>query len=193
MDDNSSLCAKNQGFMMRYMDSAITDREMASLKAHMELCESCREDFAAYERMLAEFAGMELSEAPAGFELAVMAKIGLLPAAYDGGESRLDTLICLVWGSLSVVSGVGMLLYVNRESVMQWAGDVPTLSACVDAFEPVSEAVTGFFAQCGQLVDAGLDAFGAYSTMLQLVLMGVFSALALAQFFIYRKEKVKAS
>lgn len=72
-------CEKANELIMKYMDGTITEDEAVILNSHINLCDTCKSEFEAYDSILSEFDSFEYVEPPLGFEEIVMDKINALP------------------------------------------------------------------------------------------------------------------
>jgi len=118
-------CKKAGNLMIKQMDDELSEQEFLKLAQHLEECECCKEDYAVYNEMLADFEGMDnLIAAPIGFEQGVMAQIADL--APEMKKSRNETILAAVIGALSAM--VGLLLFFGRAQIVErWFSEIPAV------------------------------------------------------------------
>jgi anti-sigma factor RsiW len=114
--------------MMKRLDGEISRGEDEKLRRHMEACAVCAESLETYGEMLEIFAGGERPEAPAGFEAAVMERVKALPEGKISRAVSEDAAFGAVAGAVSVVFGLGVLMFVCREGLAEGFAEVPALS-----------------------------------------------------------------
>ena len=184
-------CNKTNTFMTHYMDGNLTEDEEHMLNSHLVTCSKCKEDFSLYDTILEGFATMEVLEAPVGFEDAVMCKINALPNIHEKTARYLENVSFWIWGSFSVLAGVGFLLFINQEALMQYFYANPQLAGVAELFEPVSQFVTAFSSQYYyQMQDMFAD-LSVYLAGGRYVILAILAVLALLQIFVHKESKVK--
>lgn len=87
--------------MLRYVEGSIKEKEMLLLSEHIENCDKCREEFAAYCEISSEVNKFELSENAEeiisdDFEFSVMKKI-------SGVEFKTEKILICIIGMISLV------------------------------------------------------------------------------------------
>lgn len=180
-------CEKANSLMMKYMDGVLTESEAASLNRHIKTCGRCEEDFLAYDGIISGFSEIELCEPPEGFELRVMNIVRQLPEA---GMKYINRPLFGVLGVFSVLSGLGVILAMNKEALLSWIMRYPALKPLLDIYMPVSSAVGNISYQASAaLAKASLYLQQIWSNLYYVPLL-LFAALAAAQFVIYRRERV---
>lgn len=186
-------CKKANDLMMKYMDGNISKDEVFSLKKHIDKCDKCYEDFLIYDKILKGFSSMDnIVTVPEDFEKNVMSEIYALGDVYTNRENRSDALIYAVWGGVSVLCGLGMLLILNKDIIMNYFKSSPKLSAYAEYFEPVENFVVQFKSSAEELINSFMSYLSAYANDLKLVSLAAFIILVLAQIIIYKKDKVEA-
>ena len=180
-------CEKANGLMMKYMDGVLTESDAASLNRHIQTCGRCKEDFSVYDGIISGFSEMELCEPPEGFELRVMNIVRQLPEA---GLKSISRPLFGVLGVFSILLGLGVILAMNKDALLNWIGQYPVLKPLLDIYAPLSAAVGNISYQ----VSAALAQASSYLRQvwpnLYYVPLLLFGALAAAQFVIYRRERV---
>ena len=183
-------CLKANDYMMKYMDGDITDNEAKRLKDHIDRCDDCREDFKLYDFILDELSvDTELSSPPEGFTAAVMVKVEAVPAPRKLINASFDSLLCGVWGVFSVVFGVGFLLVLNREQILDYFSGIPALSGYVAAIMPMSERISAFFSGLVASFGQFFVSAGAFLSSYRYWIFGIFAALVVCQYFVNRRSK----
>ncbi|MCL2855778.1 MAG: zf-HC2 domain-containing protein [Defluviitaleaceae bacterium] len=186
------MCDKNLDLMMKYMDGGLDDFEKMNLEKHMEVCEVCAEDFAAYSQILQGFGEMELTEAPEGFAEGVMAKVTELDlyAPAKAKESRkskvIDGLIFTGFGLVAaVVFGGGALALFGGE-ILGWvygAGLYGIASFLAPVAEACATVVGNINNWSGNLFDLSRETMIFYSA----AFLAVFAALVALQVHMSRR------
>lgn len=178
--------------MMKYMDSIITEQEATELRSHIEECEICKEDFIMYNHILEEFSNIDnIIEAPDDFELQVMAKIDKLEPIYIDCETKSESLLCALWGSFSVFAGIGTILIINKEAITNFIMKNPNFSAYADMLIPVENYVEQFKVSLASIFTSLIESTSGYITSLKYVSLIAFILLMVAQYIIYKKDKVE--
>ncbi|MDR1531242.1 MAG: zf-HC2 domain-containing protein [Clostridiales bacterium] len=180
-------CAKADELMMRYMDGTLSEDDAVLLKKHLDTCAACAEDFSLYDEIVTHFSEDTLVSAPEGFEKAVMERIRALPALVARPE--LDTLLYLVWGAVSVLFGIGLIVFFNRDAIIESLAANPAFARYIDLLPPVSDYVTTVLADVSQTVSAVADSVQAYISSFRYLLLIIFVILAAAQMVIARRFK----
>jgi len=179
-------CEKANDLMMKYMDGILTEPEAQSLHGHIKVCGRCKEDFLIYDGIMGDFSKMTLSEPPEGFEMRVMNIVRQLP---ETGLKSVRRSLYGVLGVFSVLLGLGIIMNMNRESLLNWIGRYPQFKPLLDAYAPIADA----FGKISMQVSAALSQVSAYlqqaASNLYYVPLLLFLALAAAQLFIYKRER----
>lgn len=178
--------------MMEYMDGFLNDEEAAELGKHVSECEICKEDFLLYNKILEDFSDIHnIISAPDGFEEQVMIKIEALEHIYVNSEARTDGILCTLWGTFSILAGIGTILFVNKEAITNFMLQTPSLSAYANMLAPVENYVLQFKDSFLASVNTIMQAISAYAVSLKYVSLIAFILLIAAQYFIYKKDKVE--
>jgi len=185
-------CDKASEYMMKFMDGLLAEKEAVVLHKHVEGCAGCKEDFIIYSQILMNFEVDTEAEAPVGFVEAVMARIDVLPVHAVIKTGAGDTVLCAVWGTVSVMLGLGSLLVLNRDSVIAFVSSQPGLSAYADALTPVTAYMTELADNFGLVFQSAITAAAGFVGWIKYVCLASFVILAIVQFFLYRRGKVEA-
>ncbi|MDR1642014.1 MAG: zf-HC2 domain-containing protein [Clostridiales bacterium] len=180
-------CERADLLMMKYMDNALSESEAQELSEHIASCPQCKEDFLAYDKIMSDFAEMEIVEAPPGFTTAVMAKVRLLPPHTPAAEGMLGD----IWSAFLVLMGLGFLLAMQKDAIILWMSQYPQLSDAVFAISQVNESVSLASAAAVASFQEVFGQANAVLTNLRFIMLGVFTALAAAQIFLRKKERGK--
>lgn len=129
-------CRRANELIMKYMDSEINEKEAFELHNHTANCEECRVMFALYAEIMDGFDMTEEIEAPLGFEEAVMESIANVVPGYR--QSFTMNLGCIMLSIFSVLAGLGTLLVIRREYIMEYMINTPGLEKYTDNFQYVS-------------------------------------------------------
>ena len=129
--------------------------------------------------------------APEGFEELVMRRIRALPEVRRGFNS-LDSLLCVVWGAFSCLFGLGFLAVINRGAIMEYMTDSAVLGEYAETFDTLSAYIDDAAAAAAAAAGNLIAAVSGYVTASRYVLMLIIAVLAMIQYVVYRKNKVKA-
>ena len=180
-------CEKANDLMMKYMDGTLSESEAFSLNRHIKTCGQCEEDFLMYDSILDDFSGMTLSEPPEGFELRVMSIVRQLP---EVGVKSAHRSLYGVLGVFSVLLGLGIILDMNKEPLLNFMSQYRQLKPLLDIYAPVAAAVRDVSLRVSAAVTQALSYAQQLSSGLYYVLLLLFGILAAAQYVIYRKERI---
>ena len=180
-------CEKAGALMMKYMDGVLTENEAGSLHQHIKVCARCEEDFLAYDGIMNNFAEMSLSEPPEGFEIRVMEIVRQLP---EVGLKSVHRALYGVLGVFSVLLGLGIILNMNKESLLNWVDRYPQLQPLARIYAPISDAVGNISLQVSSAAAQILSVLRQAGSGLSYVPLLLFALLAAAQFVMYRRERV---
>jgi hypothetical protein len=195
------LCEKYDNLMMKYMDGILERAEEAELKAHMEVCSDCFEDFTAYSEILKGFNEMEIAPAPPDFAAKVMKRVVALDlyssSFYHSSLKEatvkgkiIDGFISAAWVLLVFALFGGAALAFFGAEIFAWmesAGFYSLVNVLAPIADSLSYAVTSFnqFA-----VDSFDDLPRQNMILYSFSLLLVFVGLVVLQININR-EKVK--
>lgn len=185
-------CKKANDLMMKFMDSELNEDDAFLLKEHVNNCHSCKEDFIIYNQILEEFSDLNnVISAPDDFEINVMSKINDLGNIYSNAEIRKDNVFCILWGLFSVFAGLGTMLVLYKESIINFLSGTPNMSKLIQYLEPVEVFADNFKYSFIQLVNSVMSVATEYAVNLKYVSLIIFILLIAAQYFIYKKDKVE--
>jgi len=180
-------CEKANDLMMKYMDGILTESEADLLNKHIKTCNRCKEDFLAYDAIMDDFSEMTLSEPPEGFELRVMSIIKQLPEA---GLKSVNRALYGVLGVFSVLLGIGIILDMNKEQLLNWMDQYPRLKPLLDIYAPISAAAGNISLEVTAALSQAMSYLQQVISGLYYVPLLLFGVLTAAQFVIYRRERV---
>ncbi|MDR1541352.1 MAG: zf-HC2 domain-containing protein [Clostridiales bacterium] len=176
-------------YMMKYMDGILSDHEAELLNRHIGQCSRCKEDFLIYDGIMADFSKMEIVEAPDGFEELVMAKIRTLPVP----EVATDSVLCVIWGAFSVLMGLGFIITMNKEAIMEWLSLHPQFDSLMAYLQPLSVTVANVSASMTASFQSMAAQMSQVFSGFRYVLLVIFGLLAVVQYFVYRKARFRSS
>jgi len=147
-NSKSVYCEKSNELMMRYMDGLLDDFDAMNLNKHIESCKTCREDFAMYTEILQGIGGgLEIVEAPGGFEDAVMAQIEdikiYFPAKVRNKGKIIDSILFVIWGLGASAFVLGGLMFALQDQIFAWL-DYNGLYTTSAALRPFAAWITEF-------------------------------------------------
>ncbi|NLK97601.1 anti-sigma factor family protein [Defluviitalea saccharophila] len=185
-------CNHADKLIMKYMDGILSMEEAQKLNLHITQCESCKESFFMYQMVMDELRDEAVSEAPDGFEAAVMAKIKDIEVDYKLKEPMpIDNLTAMLWGTFSLLFGIGVLLYIYNQPVLEFLLGNPYTKDWAQAMIPtvdvLSVYVSDIKSKLQELVSNGSQLF----TSLKMIAIPVLAVLASIKYYIYRKQKVE--
>ena len=129
-------CRRANELIMKYMDSEINENEALELHNHTEICDECRGMFALYSEIMDGFDMIDEIEAPSGFEDDVMAGIANVVPGYR--QSFTMNLGCIILSVFSALAGLGTLLVIWREYIMEYMVNTPGLDKYTGNFQYIS-------------------------------------------------------
>lgn len=175
--------------MMKYMDKTISKREAEGLKAHAGGCKACRDDLELYNDMLRGFEESEIFSAPAEFCSAVMDKLESLEHSFNDRQSAVDNFLSTVFGVLSLVLAVSFMLITNREQILGYMDQTPSLAAISGVIRPFSALVESFWANLSASVGGIFASIGGFLSDGKYVFAGLAVLLIIVQFVIIKRRK----
>jgi len=176
-------CNRYGDLMMKYMDGGLSATEKTSLHEHMEACEACAEDFAAYGEILEGFEAMELVEAPPELTTQVMERVAALNlyAPKKSAKTSLKekvTLVAFALFGFAAVFMVALSLFgtqiVSLLYGLGWFG-------LLNVIAPIVEGIGSFFANFGGLFVGLGDIAPASLIIFSVAMLLVFAALVALQ------------
>lgn len=186
-------CNKTEDLIMRYMDGSISEMEAVKLNEHISECELCREEFQAYDEVMALFLESELEEAPPEFEERVMARIACLTPNYVRGPKwTLNNVSGTLWGIYCILFGFGVMAVMYRDAVLEFISKNPSAASVVSVLYPIRDRfvqLTSEFTQMFEQLAVTFNTYAAQSRVFVLTVLGIIIAM---QVVIYVKNKDKA-
>ncbi|GHV43872.1 hypothetical protein FACS189490_14100 [Clostridia bacterium] len=186
-------CAKSDDYMMKYMDGVLTETEAAELKKHVDTCENCRESFLIYDKLM-DGLKEESTESPCeDFVGLVMAKIAALPAsAKVNSVSRLENVLYAVFGTLSVILGSGVLVFLSRAQIFAAMMKNETLAPFALALQPLYTKAEEFCLNLINVMGAAFVSAGEFIANYAFVALIAFAVvLGVSYFVTSRSHKAK--
>lgn len=177
-------CKKANEYMMKYMDSCLGAAEEETLNLHLNTCLLCKEDFLVYTKILNEFSILDnIIEAPADFEIAVMAKIHELDNIAVKKSDCYSTAIGLIYA----LSGAGMLFWLNRAEIITYINSSISIKYFVKQMTSFESHLTNF--KTG--IESTLSLFTNVLVELKSISLSLMVVLLLVQIVIYNRENKK--
>lgn len=112
-------CKKANELMINYFDSPLGSnmRKTNKLHRHLQNCGDCREDFIAYDELMANLQFIsEPMEPPADMEACVMERILSLEQAAQKRYISRENITFIIFGFVSALLGVLFALALNNDS-----------------------------------------------------------------------------
>lgn len=184
-------CSKIDDYLMKYMDNTLTKEEAKKMNLHLSACEKCKQDFMIYDEIIKEFSETELIEAPEDLEIKVMAQIAALEPVHVKVNKTVDYLMAGIIAFFAVAAGSAIILFINRESILNLLSNSPTFSAYADMLSPVSEFVSNFTQNASMILTTKLSSVITLMDSYKYVILLVSLALFGVQIFLYKKDKDK--
>ena len=184
MDSYSVDCREIDDLFMKHMDGMITAAERDEVRAHLDECGRCREDFEVYEAIRAALGeSAPACSAPEGFEEAVMQRIAELPS----GVNPLKRAAYVLFGALVVsIGALGTFFFEDIAGALsQVAISLNYLPALEASLESVMTYLAGFAAALG---DVAVSLFEMLA-QLQLAFLIIFVLLIMLQFVVYNYDQ----
>jgi len=174
------------------MDGNLDEDEAIELNKHISQCYACRQDFILYNSILDEFSNIEnIISAPIGFEIQVMERINQLPDLYKPLSQKNENILCKLWGSISVVAGIGAIITMNKEPLEHFIINNPYIYGYAKMFYPVQKYVVNLSISINTFISSAVNVLNGYVSDLRYVSFIIFILLIAAQYFIYKKDKVE--
>ncbi|NMA83007.1 MAG: hypothetical protein GX962_03975 [Epulopiscium sp.] len=184
-------CRQADELMMAYLDGILTQEKAQELNIHLQNCDLCVESFYAYEQIKQELNEIVITEAPHGFTQRVMATVAEIDPQYEVQANPIENLAGIVWGMFSIFFGVGILLLMYQQEILNlllshpltssWIGQfIPTFDLLRDSIQGIQSNLIGIKEFIIQMIESGRNLL-----TVSLVVLGI------VQYKIYRKEKVK--
>lgn len=184
-------CSKSDKLIMKYMDQTITKKEARLLHTHLSECNECMEDFKIYDEIMAGFAETPLETLADGFEDLVMEKISRCGVAYTKRASAVDSFVTFMIGAVSVLFGLGFMLVVNREQIMNYLLTSEIFGAYARAISPMVNVVIEYTNSFITTVSNFAGGVGSFVSEYKYVVLTGFVVLLIAQYVLRKKDKVE--
>ena len=184
-------CNRAYELFMKYMDDTMDESEAANLGRHLSGCPQCAADFEIYDEILTGFSKIDLIHAPEGFEEHVMQRVAELPSPAVKLNSSIDNMMCLIWGSVSVLFGIGFLMTLNRGAIMEYLYSHPELTGYASILEQVGEYGAELAGNLMITVNQTITSAAEYASVSRYALLAVLAVLAVAQIVIHRRSDVE--
>jgi hypothetical protein len=184
-------CERAHGLIMKYMDGELDESGAALLRDHASACADCKADFEIYDFISSELQDTGLTPAPESFVVDVMKIVSGLPQPKQLISNSFDRIMRIALGLFSILFGIGFLLVLNRESIIDYLHGVPAFEGIMETAVPAAESLG---AGVNEL--AG-NAYGAFINALEFVsdyryiLAGGIILLVVMQVILYRKRLVR--
>jgi len=185
-------CHRADELIMKYMDSVLDESEAAKLGEHLTDCPGCAEDFKMYDSILTGFSEMDMISAPEGFEERVMRRVAELPSVAAKLTSSVENMMCLVWGSVSALFGIGFLAALNREMIMEYMYSQPGLAGYASALALIGEYSSALANALTLIMAQTAYSMAGYVSTSRYVLIAILAALAAARLAAGRRAKASA-
>lgn len=185
-------CYRTQELLMKYMDDTLDESEAARLGQHLSICPQCTTDFKMYDEILTGFSEIELISAPDGFEERVMCRVMELPSFAAKLNSTLENMMCMIWGGISVLFGMGFLMAINRNAIMGYLYSQPELAGYANTLAQVGEYSAALAGSLMLTINQIISSAAGYASASRYALIVILGLLAAAQIAVHRRAKVSA-
>ncbi|MDR1067488.1 MAG: zf-HC2 domain-containing protein [Clostridiales bacterium] len=182
-------CAFANRIIMKYMDGRATEKELALLRAHAGECPSCGEDLELYGRLMTDFNQECLEEAPDGFDDAVMTKIAALDITRESVQARVESFMCCASGVFSALIGVGVLLFLNKEPLLNYLAGNERFLNLIDVWASVSIFADRLSAGATAFMSSSAAAVAPYLSNARPTLLVAALALGFTRYILYKRVK----
>jgi len=182
------LCNKTDELLMKYMDGSIDEFDAAKLGEHLSGCPQCRADFEIYDNIMKGFSEIELTPAPEGFEERVMCRVAELPSHAVKLNANIENMLCLIWGGVSVLFGIGFLMTLNRGAIMEYLYSRPELAEYASIMELLGEYGAVLADSLMITVNQTIISATEYVLASRYFLLAVLAVLAAVQIVIHRRS-----
>jgi hypothetical protein len=176
---------------MKYMDQTITEKEALSLHEHLSECEECMEDFKIYDEIMTGFAESPLETLADGFEDLVMAKIDACGVTYEKRSNAVESFVTFMVGAVSVLFGLGFMLVVNREQIMNYLMTSEIFGDYARAISPLVTVVIGYAQNLISVVSNFAAGAGGLISDYKYIVLAGFVGLLVTQYILRKKDKVE--
>lgn len=176
-------CRAADILFMKYLDHTLTKEDSEKLHDHIGSCKKCKADFTAYE----SFAVLdnEIFEAPDGFVESVMAKLESVPMKKTSSDSAVYT----AWAVFSVLFGIGLLLFLNKNSIISVLESIPSLAAYAEIIKPLSAITDNFVGSVSGSVTMFFSSVTGFISVYAPVIAGI-SAIACVLLIVFNRKRL---
>ena len=185
-------CYRVDELLMKYMDDTLNESEAVKLGQHLSMCPQCEIDFKMYDEILTGFSKMELIPVPEGFEERVMRRVAELPSFSAKLNSTVENIMCLIWGGISVLFGIGFLMAINRDAIMGYLYSQPELAGYVNILAQVGEYSAALAGSLMLTINQIILRAAEYAQASRYALIVILALLAAVQIAVHRRAKVSA-
>jgi len=186
-------CYRIDELLMKYMDDTLDESEAAKLGQHLSICPNCAMDFNMYDEILTGFSEMELIPAPEGFEERVMCRVAELPSFAAKLNSTVENMMCFIWCGISVLFGMGLLMNINREAIMEYLYAQPELAGYANILAQVGEYSAALAGNLMLTINQIIIRVAEYANASRYVLIAILAVLAAVQITAHVKRRAKVS
>lgn len=185
-------CNKSDHLIMKYMDGILTIEEARQLNHHINECDDCREEFFTYQRMIEALQDGQVYEAPENFEVQVMNSIKDIELDYEIKETiSVETVKAMVWGLFSLIFGLGILLVLYKQPIIEYLLANPYVGDWASAMIPTVDILSVYISDTKKELQSILVNSEYILTTLRLILIPILAVIGAVHYYIYRKEKVE--
>jgi len=181
------VCHDVDDLIMKYMDGGVDESEVVKMREHLSVCCRCAADFKMYDDILAGFSEIKLLCAPIGFEDRVMCRVAELPSLAARLNSTIENMMCLIWGSVSVLFGLGFLMVINRDNIMEYLYSRPELAGYADVLEHWGQYTAGMMMSVNHIIITSAK----YASDARYVLLAILAVLAAVQIAVHRRSQMR--
>ncbi len=180
-------CRQADFYIMKYLDNTITEQERELLNKHIDVCESCKADFLVYNSVAAELDGMEIVEAPEGFEACVMEKVYEEAALNSPIRRTLENALCFACGLFSAASGLVLLVYLYIDDITAFIRNSGLLGTYANALTKAVGTVSNFAGNISNILNSFTVRASDFLPFVRYACLLIFALLAILQFLNVRR------
>lgn len=185
-------CNQVDHLIMKYMDGILAMEEAHKLNLHITECDACREEFFTYQTMIEELQDFTVVEAPKEFEAQVMEKINMIEMEYIQKQAvSMENITAMVWGAFSLLFGIGVLLFIYRQSVLEYLIQSPYMGDWIQIMIPAVNMLSSYLNDIRKEVEDILYNGKEIIIYLKITLSSILGVLGVVKYYIYRKKKVE--
>ena len=184
-------CENSEQYFMLYMDNILSGEQAQEMNSHLKECDKCTEEFLLYDNIMSEFSKECIVEAKDNFEAVVMEKIKELNHTFNKAENRMDSFAYFVWGSVSVIFGLGFLLAFYREQIISGLATHEVFSPFIVVLEPIANFASSILLSIMSDVGNSVTLSSALFTEFRFYLIGSLIVIGLIS-LVRNRKPVKA-